>query len=360
MSGSCQCETTPGCDTVCERQCTLNLLHVFPPFKPRTYHAHMKTHSLTTLHEARTFMFAKGTFGVFLAPKNTWIYGQLQHNIGWTHEDDCGTFVLDNGSVNTHKWKDVVKANDRIVKGNLFADYRNGLDKGKQQIAEARQKLESKVGDRGEDEAEGNLHALMKASQTLFRLGNPVKVPRSSRRQEASVAVGAPVALVTAQPETSLLVSEVCEDNVLEASVDVTSATPPDVMLPLYTTAATQSDTMKDDCSLAAEQSTVDKVVGGKKREKRSDDDTDETTDSDRKFMQVLAASVSKMEQQFTMLLETRPQVNPYQRGASDAHGQEDMEVTVMKRVMWLIWWTPQIAAVRTMTCKVMKQRDEP
>jgi hypothetical protein len=86
----------------------------------------------------------------------------LLHNIGWTHEDYYGTFVLDNGSVNTYKLKDLEKANDRTVKGNCFSDYRNGLDKGKQQIAEARQKLEPKVGDRGEDEAEGNWHTVMK------------------------------------------------------------------------------------------------------------------------------------------------------------------------------------------------------
>jgi hypothetical protein len=142
----------------------------------------MKIHSMTTHHEAQTFMFATGTFGVFLAPKNKCNYGQLVHNIGWTHEDDYETFVLDNGSVNTYKWKDVVKANDRIAKGNCFSDYRNGLDKGKQQIAEARQKFEPKVGDRGEDEAEGNLHALIKASQTQFRMVNLVNCQGSKTK----------------------------------------------------------------------------------------------------------------------------------------------------------------------------------
>jgi hypothetical protein len=221
------------------------------------------------------------------------------------------------------------------------------------------------------------------------------------------------VALVTAQPETSPLAvaaslaipkarklkrsrlqgitvpeSEVCEDNVLEASVDATSATAPDVVQPLNKTVDTLIDLMKDHCSLAAQQkkdqleidtddqanytarkkkdveelanlaaqqkseaenhailaakqkpddevignltaqqkndAEEDKSVVGGKRKERSDDDTDETTYSDRKFMQDLVASVTKMEQQFTKLLETRPDVNPYQRSANDEYVKEE------------------------------------
>jgi hypothetical protein len=122
---------------------------------------------MTTREEALTFMFAKGTYGAILAPKNKWNYGQLEHNIGWTNEDDCGTFLLDNGTVHTLKLKEVVKAYDRVVKGNCFSDIRIGLNKGKQQVAAARIAFE-----------EGTLLGLIKSSQAQFRLGNPVKVPK--------------------------------------------------------------------------------------------------------------------------------------------------------------------------------------
>jgi hypothetical protein len=81
---------------------------------------------MTTRHEAQTFMFAKGTFGVFLAPKNKWNYGQLLHNIGWTNEEDYGTFIFDNGSVHTVKLKEVEKAEKNgIDYTNLGANWTN-------------------------------------------------------------------------------------------------------------------------------------------------------------------------------------------------------------------------------------------
>ncbi len=61
------------------------------------------------------------------------------------------------------------------------------------------------------------------------------------------------------------------------------------------------------DPSLAAAQDEKHTAarVGGK-RKVRSDDDTNDTTNSVRKLMHALAASVTKMEQQFTMLLQRR------------------------------------------------------
>jgi hypothetical protein len=64
-------------------------------------------------------------------------------------------------------------------------------------------------------------------------------------------------------------------------------------------------------------------TVGGK-RKGRSDEDTTETTTSDRKLMHALAASVSKMEQQFTKLLQTRADVNPCQKRDKDEYVKEE------------------------------------
>jgi hypothetical protein len=64
---------------------------------------------MSTAKELATFAYTKGTDGCFLVPfkRDKWFFGRLQHNISWFVEDDCGTFLLDDGTVRTFSVKDV-------------------------------------------------------------------------------------------------------------------------------------------------------------------------------------------------------------------------------------------------------------
>ena len=71
---------------------------------------------MSTPGELATFAYNKRANGCFLVPKkhNKWFFGRLQHNISWAVEDDCGTFLLDDGSVRTFSLKHVTEAVARL------------------------------------------------------------------------------------------------------------------------------------------------------------------------------------------------------------------------------------------------------
>ena len=71
---------------------------------------------MSTPGELATFAYNKRANGCFLVPKkqNKWFFGRLQHNISWAVEDDCGTFLLSDGSVKTFSLKHVTEAVARL------------------------------------------------------------------------------------------------------------------------------------------------------------------------------------------------------------------------------------------------------
>jgi hypothetical protein len=137
---------------------------------------------MATGNEAETFKFSRGTYAAFLAPKNKWNYGQLLHNIGWTADDDFGTFILDNGTVSTYKLKEVEKGYNRIVKGqDAYSAFKKGLQRRKVLIAKARETIVNRGQEGEKDEADATLDSLMKASQKQFREAFPLKPPKPAR-----------------------------------------------------------------------------------------------------------------------------------------------------------------------------------
>jgi hypothetical protein len=64
---------------------------------------------MSTRGEQATFAYNKGVDGCFLVPrkKDQWFFGRLQHNISWFVEDDCGTCLLDDGTVRTFSVKEI-------------------------------------------------------------------------------------------------------------------------------------------------------------------------------------------------------------------------------------------------------------
>jgi hypothetical protein len=71
-------------------------------------------------HEAATFKYSKGAYGCFVVPKskNQMIYGYLHQNIGFLDEDDCGTFVMEDGTMDTFPLRVIDAATLRLLKGD--------------------------------------------------------------------------------------------------------------------------------------------------------------------------------------------------------------------------------------------------
>jgi hypothetical protein len=134
-------------------------------------------HIMTMNHETHTFRHARGTFAAFSVSRNKWYYGELLHNIGWAAEDDCGTFLLDDGHVETYKIKVVDDATLRLQKGDyLLSEYKRGLEAGKYKIRMARIKIARDAGEH--DTGEVPLSLLQNAAYRAYRKKNPLVPPK--------------------------------------------------------------------------------------------------------------------------------------------------------------------------------------
>ncbi len=71
---------------------------------------------MSTRGELATFAYNKGADGCYFVPgkQNQWFFGRLQHKISWFVEDDCGTCLLDDGTVRTFSVKDIDGAVGRL------------------------------------------------------------------------------------------------------------------------------------------------------------------------------------------------------------------------------------------------------
>jgi hypothetical protein len=93
-------------------------------------------------YETHTFCHARGTYAAFTTGRDKWFYGVLLHNIGWQPDDDCGTFLLEDGHVETYKIKVVDDATLRLVKRDYaISQYKRGLDAGRHKCSMARNKI---------------------------------------------------------------------------------------------------------------------------------------------------------------------------------------------------------------------------
>ncbi len=166
-------------------------------------------------HETHTFRHARGTHAAFTAPRGKWFYGELLHNIGWNAEDDCGTFLLEDGHVETYKIKVVVDdATLRLQKGDFaLSEYKRGLDAGMHKCRMARIKIAKEAGEwDGKTSADLALGLLQNESYRAFRGKNPIQVPKPKKppRQAPRYRIGACVA-AEAGPESDFL-PELAED----------------------------------------------------------------------------------------------------------------------------------------------------
>jgi hypothetical protein len=117
------------------------LFFLLPLAKPRP-------ETTTMNHETHTFHHARGTFGAFTAKRDKWFYEELLHNIGWNAENDCGTFLLDDGHVETYKIKLVDEATLRLQKGDYaISQYKQGLNAGMHKCRMARIKIAKAAGE---------------------------------------------------------------------------------------------------------------------------------------------------------------------------------------------------------------------
>jgi hypothetical protein len=134
-------------------------------------------------HETHTFRHARGTHAAFTTGRDKWFYGVLLHNIGWQPEDDCGTFLLEDGHVETYNVKVVDAASLRLQKGDYsISQYKRGLDAGRNKCYMARSKISKDGGeDPGRNDPEHALGVLQNASYLAFRAKNPVQLPKAKK-----------------------------------------------------------------------------------------------------------------------------------------------------------------------------------
>ncbi len=88
-------------------------------------------------HEAATFKYSKGIHGCFVVPKkkDQLIYGYLHHNIGFSHEEDCGAFVMEDGTMETYSLRIIDAATLRLLKGNKhFCPCHKGFEAAKERL----------------------------------------------------------------------------------------------------------------------------------------------------------------------------------------------------------------------------------
>ena len=139
-------------------------------------------------HEAATFKYSKGTFGCFVVPKkkDKMKYGYLHHNIGFTNEDDCGTFVMEDGTMETYGMRIVDAATLRLLKGDpIYCPCHPGFVAAKVRLQEVDLKLRS---DHPDDWQQ--IRAAMQAeSLRKYRVNNPVKIAKLPKQVKAKPPV---------------------------------------------------------------------------------------------------------------------------------------------------------------------------
>ena len=123
-----------------------------------------------------------------LVPKKPkeWLYATLLHNIGWDLADDCGSFLVEDGTVQTVNLKEVDKAMRRVKVGKGHpSEILAGLSRGIARVSQARKALRKKDEDAGckDPQVEHHLNALMTASKIAFRETTPVRLAKPPKAE---------------------------------------------------------------------------------------------------------------------------------------------------------------------------------
>ena len=127
-------------------------------------------------HEAATFKYSKGVFGCFLVPKkkDQLIYGYLDHNIGFSNEEDCGTFVMEDGTMETFPLRIIDAATLRLLKGDKhFCPCHLGFDAAKARL----RRVDFNLRTAHPDDWQLMRAALAAESVRNYRVNNPLKIP---------------------------------------------------------------------------------------------------------------------------------------------------------------------------------------
>ncbi len=131
---------------------------------------------MPTREEKSTFRHCEGVYASLLVAGNTKKsnYGQLLHNIGWSHADDYGIFFLDDGSVKAYKIREVDAATDRLVHGAFeTSTYKQGFKYGEYIIKVLRQKLFAGAGGGDQDQTKRVLKERMDEALAVFQAAQP-------------------------------------------------------------------------------------------------------------------------------------------------------------------------------------------
>ena len=128
-------------------------------------------------HEAATFRYSKGAYGCFVGrkKKDQLVYGYLHHNIGFTSEEDCGTFVMEDGTMETFSLRIVDAATLRLLKGDKhFCPCHQGFEAAKDRL----RKVDAQLIETNPNDWQ-QIRAVMQAeSIRKYRLTNPLKIAR--------------------------------------------------------------------------------------------------------------------------------------------------------------------------------------
>ena len=153
---------------------------------------------MATPHEAATFAYRQGIFGCFSVPrkKEQWIYGYLHHNIGLDPSEDCGTFVMEDGTLDTFPLRIVDAATLRLLKGDKFhSPCHQGFDAAKARI----QKMDFAFRSAHPEDWKQLRAELHDQSLRKYRETYPLKTPKEKARPKpkpakASFPIKTPVA----------------------------------------------------------------------------------------------------------------------------------------------------------------------
>jgi hypothetical protein len=154
-------------------------------------------------HEAATFKYSKGAFGCFVVPKkkDQLIYGYLHHNLGFSNEEDCGSFVMEDGTMETFSLRIIDAATLRLLKGDVnFCPCHKGLPAAKKRL----EQVDFNLRQTNPDNWQQIRDALQAESIRKYRVNNPVKIPRPPKvlKPKAPVLAYSKKTLVAARAGT--------------------------------------------------------------------------------------------------------------------------------------------------------------
>jgi len=128
-------------------------------------------------HESATFRYSKGIYGCFVVPKkkDQLVYGYLHHNIGFSSDEDCGTFVMEDGTMDTFSLRIIDAATLRLLKGDKhFCPCHLGFAAAKERL----RKVDAKLLETHPNDWQQIRARLQAESIRKYRLQNPLKIPK--------------------------------------------------------------------------------------------------------------------------------------------------------------------------------------